>query len=60
MSNIIGLLVILLSDPKDDKIVFGVVNEFKTYSECVKFLRDADLPHKERLACMAVVPPKEA
>jgi hypothetical protein len=59
MMNVIGLLVILLSDPKDDKVVFGVVHEFKSQSDCVKFLRDADLPGKERLVCMAVVKPLE-
>ena len=61
MLNIIGLLVILLSDPKDERIVFGVVHEFKSPAECVKFLRDHDdFPHKERLACMSVVKPLES
>lgn len=61
MMNVIGLLVILLSDPKDERVVFGVVHEFKSQSECVKFIRDhEDFPNRERLACMAVVPPKEA
>ena len=59
MSNVIGLLIILLSDPKDDKIVFGVVEQFNSYSECVKILRDADLPHKDRMMCLPVVKPKE-
>lgn len=61
MSNIIGLLIILLSDPKDGRVVFGVVNEFKSQAECVKFLRDhEDFPQRDRLVCMAVVKPLEA
>lgn len=59
MSNIIGLLIILLSDPGEPP-VFGVVKEFKNQAECIKFLRDNDLPHKERVMCMAVVKPLEA
>lgn len=58
---LIALLVMLLSEP-GEPIVFAVVGDFKSQSECVQFIAKADVPDemRRRLSCLPVVKPVEA
>lgn len=57
---LVSLLIMLLSEP-NDPIIFGVVREFKSQSECIQFLAKSEAPEevKSKMRCLAVVKPVE-
>lgn len=56
----ITILIYLLSNP-GELILFGVLGEFKTQSECVQKVATMDVPEdtRKKLACMEIRKPVE-
>jgi hypothetical protein len=58
---LMAILIILLSNP-GEPTVFGVMGEFERAADCMRAIRDADVPDevKRKLACIEVKKQKSA
>ena len=58
---LVAILVFILSQP-GEPVILGILDEFKTPAECLKAVRDMNVPdeHRNKFACIEIKKQREA